>query len=91
QVVLDRRTNTSRILVRVRASGSFPVRVRLLTPDGSQVLQETSYVVRADTFPGVAIAVSGAAALFLALWWAKTLVTEGGRHGRHRRRRRRAG
>ncbi|MEO5680839.1 MAG: hypothetical protein ABIS47_14355, partial [Acidimicrobiales bacterium] len=42
QVVLDRRTNTSRILVRVRASGSFPVRVRLLTPDGSQVLQETS-------------------------------------------------
>ena len=76
QVVLDRRTTTSQILVRVRASGSFPVKVRLLTPDGGRVLQETDYVVRANTFPGVAIAVSGAAAVFLALWWARTLVRE---------------
>ena len=76
QVVLDRRTTTSQILVRVRTSGSFPVKVRLLTPDGGRVLQETVYVVRANTFPGVAIAVSGAAAVFLALWWAATLVRE---------------
>jgi len=76
QVVLDRRTTTSQILVRVRASGSFPLKVRLLTPDGSRVLRETAYVVRANTFPGVAIAVSGTAAVFLALWWARTLVRE---------------
>ncbi len=76
QVVLDRRTTTSQILVRVRTSGSFPVKVRLLTPDGGRLLQETVYVVRANTFPGVAIAVSGTAAVFLALWWARTLVRE---------------
>lgn len=85
QVVLDRRTTTTRMLVRVRASGGFPVKVRLLTPDGTRVLQETEYVVRAHTFPGVAIAVSGAAALFLAVWWAKTLLGERGRHARPRR------
>ncbi|HEV8114878.1 MAG TPA: hypothetical protein VGP53_01465, partial [Acidimicrobiales bacterium] len=39
-------------------------------------LQETVYVVRATTFPGVAIAVSGTAAVFLALWWARTLLRE---------------
>jgi len=87
-VVLDRRTTTSNIRVRVRASGSFRVKVRLLTPDGGRVLQETEYVVRANTIPGVAIAVSGAAAVFLAGWWAKTLVP-GRRHGRHRRQHRR--
>jgi len=89
-VVLDRRTTTSKIGVRVRASGSFRVKVRLLTPDGSRVLQETEYVVRANTIPGVAIAVSGAAAVFLAGWWAKTLLPRR-RHGRgrHRRPRRR--
>lgn len=76
QVVLDRRTTTSQVLVRVRASGGFPVKVRLLTPDGSRVLQETVYVVRAATFPGVAIAVSGTAAAFLAVWWARTLLRE---------------
>ncbi len=84
QVVLDHRTTTTRMLVRVRASGSFPVKVRLLTPDGTQVLEETDYVVRAHTFPGVAIAVSGAAALFLAVWWARTLLAERGRHARPR-------
>jgi len=89
QVVLDRRTTTSQILVRVRASGRFPVKVSLLTPDGGRVLQETVYVVRASTFPGVAIAVSGAATVFLAVWWARTLVRERRmkarpRHGRRR-------
>jgi hypothetical protein len=89
QVVLDRRTTTELVRVRVRAAGSFPVRVRLLTPDGSRVLQETEYVVRANTLPGVAIAVSGAAAVFLGGWWAKTLLPER-RHARRRRSRRRA-
>ncbi len=83
-VVLDRETTTTRMLVRVRTSGAFAVKVRLLTPDGSRVLQETDYVVRADTFPGVAIAVSGAAALFLAVWWGRTLLSERGRHARPR-------
>ena len=83
QVVLDRRTTTSQILVRVRASGSFPVKVRLLTPDGGRVLQETEYVVRANSLPGVAIAVSGGAILVLAFWWARTLLPER-RHARHR-------
>ena len=87
-VVLDRPTNTEPISVRVRASGSFPVKVRLLTPDGSRVLQETEYIVRADTVPGVAIAVGGAAALFLGVWWAKTLLPAR-RHLRGRERRRR--
>jgi hypothetical protein len=89
EVLLDRRSNIQPIAVRVRASGSFPVKVRLLTPDGSRVLQETEYVVRANTVPGVAIVVGGAAALFLGAWWAKTLLPERKhlrpRHGRPRR------
>ncbi len=84
EVVLDRRTTTAKILVRVRASGGFPVKVRLLTPDGSRVLQETVYIVRADTLPGVAIIVSGTAAGFLALWWARTLLRERRRRTRPR-------
>ena len=84
QVVLDRRTTTSKVLVRVRTSGGFPVKVRLLTPDGSRVLQETVYLVRADTFPGVAIAVSGTAAVFLAVWWGRTLLRDQRRKARPR-------
>jgi hypothetical protein len=88
QVVLDRRTTTELVKVRVRAAGSFPVKVRLLTPDGGRVLQETEYSVRANTLPGVAIVVSGAAAVFLGGWWAKTLLPER-RHLRRRKPRRR--
>lgn len=87
QVVLDRRTTTELVRVRVRAAGSFPVTVRLLTPDGGRVLQETEYNVRANTLPGVAIVVSGTAAIFLGAWWAKTLLPER-RHLRRRPRRR---
>jgi len=86
-VVLERGPTTRPIRVRVRASGSFRVKVRLLTPDGARVLQETEYVVRANSIPGIAIAVSGAAAVFLGGWWAKTLLPER-RHVRHRRQRR---
>lgn len=86
EIVLGRRITTFRVPVRVRASGSFRVNVRLLTPDGSEVLQETVYVVRANTVPGVAIAVSGTAFIFLAGWWAKTLLPVR-RHVRPRSRR----
>jgi hypothetical protein len=58
-------------LVRTRASGAFPVEVSVLSPDGSIELDSTRFTMRSTAVPGVGIALSAIAAVFLAVWWAR--------------------
>lgn len=79
-VELARSNLTQRVTVRANTSGSFPLRVELVSPDGQLVLGETRVTVRSTAVSGVGIALSVGAALFLALWWARHL------HGRRSKR-----
>jgi hypothetical protein len=70
-IELARPNATERFKVRARASGSFPLRVRLESPDGELVLAESRFTVRSTAASGVGIALSAGAALFLLVWWAR--------------------
>lgn len=76
---LLRENTTSQFTVRAQSSGSFPLRVRLETPDGL-LLTESRFTVRSTAISGVGTALSAGAGLFLAVWW--------GNHFRIRRSRR---
>lgn len=76
---LLRENTTSQFTVRAQSSGSFPLRVRLETPDGL-LLAESRFTVRSTAISGVGTALSAGAGLFLLVWW--------GNHFRIRRSRR---
>ena len=67
-----RRNATSQFAVRAQSSGSFPVRVRVESPDGL-VLSESRFTVRSTAISGVGTALSIGAGLFLLVWWANHL------------------
>jgi hypothetical protein len=69
--------------VEVRASGTFPMTIRLRSADGRLAFGDPVKVtVRSAVFSGFAIALTVGAILFLLLWW--------GNHIRRTRRARRA-
>jgi hypothetical protein len=70
---LNRRNTTTRVTVRAQSSGSFPLRVRLETPDGNLVLAESRFTVRSTAISGVGTALSIGALLFLLVWWGNHL------------------
>lgn len=73
----------ARLGVEARTSGTFPVTVDLLTPDGGEKLApSTQLTVRSTGLSGLGLALSVGALLVLALWWA--------RHVHRSRRRKRA-
>lgn len=78
---LVRENTTSQFTVRAQSSGSFPLRVRLETPEGL-LLAESRFTVRSTAISGVGTALSAGAGLFLLVWW--------GNHFRVRRSRRRS-
>jgi len=81
---LARRNTTERFVVQARGSGSFPLRVNLVSPDGALVLGRSRLTVRSTAASGVGVFLSAGAGGFLILWW--------GRHqlrGRRTRRNRR--
>ncbi|MCP3913219.1 MAG: hypothetical protein GY713_19995 [Actinomycetia bacterium] len=59
------------VTVRSSGSGGFPLRVVVNTPDGRIELARATYSVRSTFVPGVGIAISAAALLFLVVWWAR--------------------
>jgi hypothetical protein len=59
------------IAVRTRASGSFPFRVEVTSPDGQVHLASTTYSVRSTAVSGVGVVLSAGAGLFLMIWWAR--------------------
>lgn len=81
---LARRNTTERFSVQARASGAFPLRVNLVSPDGALVLGRSRLTVRSTAASGVGVFLSAGAGAFLLVWW--------GRHqlrGRRTRRNRR--
>lgn len=79
---LDRRNTTRRFQVRARTSGSFPLKIEVVSPRGGMTVAESRFTVRSTAASGVGIGISVGALLFLVLWWF--------RHGVRNRRARRA-
>ena len=73
-VDLSRRSTTERFSVRARTSGSFPLRVSLVSPDGALVLGTSRFTVRSTAASGVGVVLSAGAGSFLLLWWGRHLV-----------------
>jgi hypothetical protein len=81
-VTLKPGSNTVRFTVEARASGTFPMTIRVTSPDGRLAFGNPVRVtVRSAVFGGWAVGLTVAALVFLAGWWAN--------HFRRTRRRRR--
>ncbi len=72
QLDLVRRNTTAQFTVQAQSSGSFPLRVRLESPEGL-VLAESRFTVRSTAVSGVGTALSIGAGLFLLVWWGNHL------------------
>ena len=68
-----RRSATAQFAVQAQSSGSFPVRVRLIAPEGELLLAESRFTVRSTAISGVGTALSIGAGLFLLVWWGNHL------------------
>jgi hypothetical protein len=68
-LVLEPGITTHRFNLRSLSSGSFPIKIELLSPNGLLVLSETQSVIRATAPTGVGLALTLGAAIFLAIWW----------------------
>jgi len=60
--------------VRAQTTGRFPVRVELETPDGVPI-GSSRIVVRSTAYNRIALLFTTGAALFLALWWVRRLLS----------------
>lgn len=59
------------IPVHTRAPGDTAIDVTVRTPDGAVLLGEVRYTIRSTAVPGVGLALSIGAALFLVAWWLR--------------------
>jgi Family of unknown function (DUF6049) len=71
-------TTRLEVPVRVRTSGAFTLDVAVTSPDGSIVLDTSTFDVRSTAISGVGLVLSIGAGVFLLVWW--------GRHWRNARR-----
>jgi Family of unknown function (DUF6049) len=63
---------TRRVEVGTRTTGTFPIRVEVLTPDGRVAIVQNGQVTLVSTaFNRVALVLAGGAAGFLLLWWGR--------------------
>ena len=64
---------TTRIDIRVRsrATGAFPLRIDVRTPDDRKSLSMSRYTVRSTAVSGVGLVLSVGAGVFLTVWWAR--------------------
>jgi hypothetical protein len=69
---LARRNTTAQFTVQAQSSGSFPLRVRLESPEGL-VMAESLFTVRSTAISGVGTALSIGAGFFLLVWWGNHL------------------
>ncbi|MBI2168470.1 MAG: hypothetical protein HYU28_03065 [Actinobacteria bacterium] len=80
-VELPPRSTTERFTVEARTSGSFPMLVEVLSPDGQLQVGTFEMTIRSTAVSGVALTLTIGAGVFLVGWW--------GNHVRKARRRRR--
>ncbi|HJU02988.1 MAG TPA: DUF6049 family protein, partial [Actinomycetes bacterium] len=70
QFVLEPRRRTTQLLpVGTRATGTFPIRVEVLTPDGHELIAAGEVRLISTAFNRVALALTGGAVGVLLLWW----------------------
>jgi hypothetical protein len=64
---------TTRLDVQVttRASGAFPLRVDVRSPDGILEITNTQFTVRSTAISGIGLVLSVGAGVFLLVWWAR--------------------
>jgi hypothetical protein len=68
--VLEPRRRTTQLLeVGTRATGTFPIRVDVLTPDGEVEIASGEVRLTSTAFNRVALALTGGAAGLLLVWW----------------------
>jgi hypothetical protein len=71
QIALKPGCNTVRFDVEARASGTFPMKITVTSPDGRlQFGAPVQVTVRSAVFGGWAVGLTVAALVFLAGWWA---------------------
>jgi hypothetical protein len=70
-VLEPRRRSTQVLEVATRATGTFPIRVDVLTSDGAERITHGEVVLVSTAFNRVALVLSGGAAGFLLLWWRR--------------------
>jgi hypothetical protein len=59
------------VAVSTKASGAFPLDVRVQSPDGALLVGSTRYTVRSTAVSGVGLLISIGAGAFLLVWWAR--------------------
>jgi hypothetical protein len=60
---------TFRVRAITQASGTFPLKVQVLTPSG-QLVSDSQLTIRSTAYNVVALSITGGAAAFLVGWWA---------------------
>jgi hypothetical protein len=71
---LTRLNTTERFPVVARASGAFPIRITLESPDGHLVVGRARITVRSTAASGASLVVAMGAATFLAVWWGRNAM-----------------
>jgi len=71
---LTRLNTTQRFPVVARASGAFPVRITLVSPDGHLEVGRARITVRSTAASGASLVVAMGAATFLAVWWGRNAM-----------------
>jgi hypothetical protein len=74
-VTLDPRTNIVTIDLTARESGDFPLTVTLASRTGF-VVQSGDITIRSTAISGVAVALSIGAAVFLVVWWLRSILSK---------------
>lgn len=67
--VLGPRAQTLEIPTVAEATGTFPLRISIITPNRGILLDSVRLIVRSTAYSSVAIAVTAGAGAFLVLWW----------------------
>lgn len=73
-VVLPSGVSTVNVELEARSLGRSPLRVRIMTPDRTVQLAETSFGVRSTAVPGLGLLLSATALLFLMVWWIRSIA-----------------
>ncbi|MCU0267039.1 MAG: DUF6049 family protein [Acidimicrobiales bacterium] len=70
---LEPGSNRLEVRVQARASGTFPVEIRLFSPDSGIALPRTEVTVRSTAVSGLGLVLSIGAGVFLLIWWGRHL------------------
>jgi len=74
ELELTRLNTTQRFPVVARASGAFPIRITLESPDRHLVVGRARITVRSTAASGASLVVAMGAATFLAVWWGRNAM-----------------